>query len=152
MIRKSAVAVTAAAALALGTASATSLGSFDDLAFAASDIELLNCQLASDAISLVPDLPSPGDLSTDTLVDTATALLGSIELDLDPTNIAAACVDAELFDIIILDTSGNVIDVIEGDPDDAVGNVLSLDVSSLFTATVPDVTTVGEIRLILSEA
>ena len=148
MLRKTTAAVVLAGALALGTASATSLGTFDDITFAASNADLLDCTLDSDAISLVPELPSVDTVTTDPLVSTATALLGTIDVDL--SSLPAACIDDEFFDLVIIGDS-DVLGVIEGvDPTAAASDVLSLDASSLL-GTVPDVSAIQEVRMVLSE-
>lgn len=149
MIRTTTAAVVLAGALALGTASATSLGTFEDVTFAAGDIDLQPCTLASDAITLVPELPTAGALTTDPLVDTATALLDVIEIDL--SSLASTCIDDELIDVVIIGAT-DVLAVTEINPADAVASVLTLDVSGIAgLATIPDVTDVEEVRLVLGD-
>ena len=146
MIRKSAVAVTAAAALALGTASATSLGSFNDVTFAASDAALLECSVTGDLLELLPDLPAVGE----TLADFSTAPLGTtfdlLSLDVTPLTSALSsnCVTDTVLDLVLLDSSGTVLDVVSVDPDGTGLGAVSLN-------QVIDVVSVAEIRAVLRD-
>lgn len=145
MIRKSAVAVTAVAALALGTASATSLGSFDDVTFAASSVDLLGCELDADAISFEPVVPTVDTLLTDSSLATATALVGSLDIDL--TSLPSVCIDQEVLDVVILGATDVIAVVEDVDPDSAVSGLLAIDVSSLGL----DAAEVQDVRLVLHE-
>lgn len=157
MLRKTTAAVVLAGALALGTASATSLGTFNSPTFAASDTALLDCQVSGDLIELLPDIPSSGDdlsVVTDTVSNTVVSTLALASLDVTPITDALLaladgagdpCVTGTVLDLVLLDGSGQVLDVLSVDPDAVSG----LDAVSL--NQVLDVVSVSEVRAVVRD-
>lgn len=144
MIRTTTAVVVLAGALALGTASATSLGTFDDIAFAASDVGLLDCQVSGlELLDLVPDLPSVGDDLSVAAVG-STLNLGLLDLSLLDT-LDPACLTGTVVDVVLVDGAGVVLDVIQVDPDVD-------DLATVAPNRLLDVVDVAAVRVVVREA
>lgn len=157
MLRKTTAAVVLAGALALGTASATSLGDFNSPTFAASDTALQDCAVSGDLVELLPDIPLEGDdLSgvTESLSGTVVSTLSLASLDVTPVTDALLalddgtgdpCVTDTVLDLVLLNSSDEVLDVVTVDPDALSG----LDAVSL--NKVIDVVSVDEVRAVVRD-
>ena len=151
MLRKTTAAVVLAGALALGTASATSLGNFNSPTFAASGATLLDCEITNvtDLVSLLPETQTVGEPLTGSgaTLDLATLDITSLTSDLATKDVA--CVSDTLLDLVLIDGNGDVLDTVSGidiDPDTATG----LDAVSV--ADGIDIVNVAEIRAVLRDA
>lgn len=144
MIRKTTAAVVLVGALALGTASATSLGTFDDIGFAASTVDLVDCELAQDAIALLPDIPADGD----PVGALSTFSLGSIDLTALLTD-APDCLDTDkVLDLVLVDASQNIIETVSVTLT-STNAASPIDLTSL---TATDITSIHELRLVVRNA
>lgn len=151
MLRTTTAAVVLAGALALGTASATSLGTFDDVSFAASDVGLLDCQVSGvDIIDLVPDIPAIGETLSTTASTFEVASLDLSLLEDGTVGLPADCLDGTVAETVLLDSSGLVLDVVTATLDTTDGDDLS---AVPTTATeVIDVVSVAEVRIVVRNA
>ena len=164
MLRKTTAAVVLLAALALGTASATSLGTFDDIAFAASDVTLDTCVVSttSGLIDLVPDIPEVGDV------------VGSASVPLDGTILVDAL---DLTDLVtelgtLADCAGDIadltligdhdLDVLTADQVMGLAEGINLDTPASYSAVnlvdgagapvILDIAKVKELRVVVSNS
>lgn len=143
MLRKTTAAVVLAGALALGTASATSLGTFDDTAFAASDVNLLGCEVVgSELFDLLPDIP---DLDATHTYEGDTFQLAAIDASVIDT-LDASCLTDTVFQIVLLDDADKVIDKIDVDPDH-----VDTDLTAVTPNEVIDIVQVDDIRAVLKD-
>lgn len=150
MIRKTTTALALTGALALGTASATSLGSFDDVAFAGGSVGLIDCALAGDALSLLPAIPSVGDLASslptvDPLaLPDASLLLAGIDLSALPIECLGKVADIVLIGEDLVAGTSEVLAVLEG-VDLSAADTVPIDVS----AAGLDTSLVTEVRIVV---
>lgn len=146
MIRKTAAAVVVAGALALGTASATSLGTFDDISFAASSVDLDVCTVTttSGLVALLPDIP---DVS-DPVPATTTLLVSTLDLSSLVAALPVSC-SGTIADLVAI-SSGTVVGLAEGiDLTDATdyGDVSLVD--ELLAPVSVDIEAIDELRLVV---
>jgi len=154
MLRKTTAAVVLAGALALGTASATSLGTFDDVSFAASDVTLDTCAVMSavDLLALVPAIPEVGDVvgdeaTADELVPTGgTLLLDTIDINSMIDQLPADCT-GELADLVLLDATKVVATVTGIDISQSAQN--AGDISPVSITDTVDIGVVTSARLVV---
>lgn len=146
MIRKSAVAVTAAAALALGTASATSLGTFDDVGFAASDVGLISCDLTGEALTLVPDLDADLSVLAALTDPVETFTLDAILVDLSAFT---DCIGLDA-DVVLVDAADAVLETLTGT---TTATGITLDSLGLVGDTtiksITDIADIDEVRIVV---
>lgn len=141
MLRKPLAAVVLLAALALGTASATSLGTFDDVSFAASDVNLLTCEIAgADLMELLPDVPEVGETMT---YAGTTFELETLDLSV-VSGLPVDCLTETVLQVVLLDGDGKALDVLQLDPDVD-------DLTAVSPNVVLDVIEVAEIRAVLRD-
>lgn len=160
MLRKTTAAVVLAGALALGTASATSLGSFNSPTFAANDTGLLACAVGTettpvDLLDLLPDIPA-----VNSTLDTSGETLDLGTLDLTPLitelgNITGIdCVTDKVLDLVFVRADGSVLGVQQGiavDGDDDDGQNDGLDELDLRGLNV-DIAQIADVRVVLRNA
>ena len=140
MLRKTTAAVVLAGALALGTASATSLGTFSDIGFAASDVGLLNCEVLTDNIDLLPDLDA--DLAT-----LATEGITTFPLDEIVVDIPTDCVGM-VADVVLISTADGVLETLTGT---TAENGVTLDPLTNGLNSVTDIAAIDEVRIVVRE-
>lgn len=146
MLRKTTAAVVLAGALALGTASATSLGTFDDVSFAASDVGLQDCTITTDTLALLPDVPDAGTLESE-LAD-ATFLLDSLDLSmLEESELDGGLPESCTGDLaeVLLVGGGEVLETLQVTIDSTDGD----DLTSVPVIGDFDVSIVSEVRIVV---
>lgn len=164
MLRKTTAAVVLAGALALGTASATSLGDFNDISFAASDVDLEICAVdaVTDLLDLTPVIPEPGDLvpADDSSLDPntldaqlppdgGTLLLDSLDLTAMVADLHADC-EEELGDLVVMGDTD-----LDGVTDTVMTTVTGIDLtdpaaySAVDVVDAVDIAVVSEVRLVV---
>lgn len=146
MIRKTTAAVVLAGALALGTASATSLGDFDDVSFAASGVALQDCTITTDTLALLPEIPSAGTAVGD-LAD-STFLLDALDLSmLEETEANGGLPDTCTGDLaeVLLIGGGEVLETLQVTVDSTDGD----DLTSVALTGDFDVSIVSEVRIVV---
>lgn len=149
MIRKTTAGVVLVGALALGTASATSLGTFDDVSFAASDVNLLDCEVTGvEILDLLPDVPDVGETlsSSGSTFDVAALDLSLLE---DGTvGLPELCLTDTVAEVVVLDSAGVVLDAVTATLDLTDGD----DLSAVPTTELFDVINVAEVRIVVHGA
>lgn len=152
MLRKTTAAVVLAGALALGTASATSLGDFNDVSFAASGIGLVDCAISTDSVDLLPTIPDAETAVGDATVPTdGTFLLDSLDLTALAESLPVDCV-GDLADVAIIgdhDADGGL-----STPDQVLETITGIDLATADLTSVPvsgdfDIAIVNEVRLVV---
>ncbi len=146
MLRKTTAAVVLAGALALGTASATSLGSFDNISFAASDVGLLDCEVVDSTLELVPDLDADISLLNSLGVD-------SFTLDAINVDIAEVCW-GKVADVALIDDTGTVLEQLTGTAGSTGITFPDLDVDNTTTTlhSLTDVSLIEDVRIVVRDA
>lgn len=140
MIRTTTAAVVLAGALALGTASATSLGTFSDVGFAATDVGLLDCEVTTDAIELLPDLDADLTLLT-------SLSIGTFPLDEIVVDIPTLCVGL-VADVVLAQADGTVLETLTGTTTETG---ITLDTLGNGLHSVTDIALIEDVRIVVRD-